>query len=258
MSVLKVIQITDLHLSADKSTLLHNINTYKSAQRVINIIASTYKNLNALILTGDLVHDESHDGYEHLNELLQPITCPIFLIPGNHDCLAEIEWLGNKPNFYNDNFMVYSKWVFFMFNTKKDEALEGIFNKQEIFNFEQLLSIYPEKNFLVFTHHHLININSKWMDKMKIENTDEVKNLIKTHSNIKCLSCGHVHQEFSEQLENTSIFTTPSTCYQLKPNSENFTLDDKMGPGYRMFELMDNGEFSTEIIRINKNHLKGT
>ena len=85
MTALKVIQITDLHLSANKSTLIHNINTYESAQRIINIIADSHKDINALVLTGDLVMDESHEGYEHLITLLKPISCPIFLVPGNHD-----------------------------------------------------------------------------------------------------------------------------------------------------------------------------
>ena len=60
MNALKVIQITDLHLYANKSTLVNNINTYESAQRIINSIANIHKNINVLVLTGDLVHDESH------------------------------------------------------------------------------------------------------------------------------------------------------------------------------------------------------
>ena len=155
MNALKVIQITDLHLYANKSTLVNNINTYESAQRIINSIANIHKNINVLVLTGDLVHDESHEGYENLGELLQSITCPIFLVPGNHDSLSEIEQLSSRQNFFNDNFIVDGNWVVFMFNTKKDGCLEGILHEQEIFNFEQLLSIYPEKNFLVFTHHPL-------------------------------------------------------------------------------------------------------
>ena len=85
MNALKIIQITDLHLSANKSTLIHDINTYESAQRIINTIKDKHNDLNALVLTGDLVMDESHEGYEHLSVLLKPIGCPIFLVPGNHE-----------------------------------------------------------------------------------------------------------------------------------------------------------------------------
>ena len=253
MNALKVIQITDLHLYANKSTLVNNINTYESAQRIINSITNIHKNINVLVLTGDLVHDESHEGYENLGELLQSITCPIFLVPGNHDSLSEIEQLSSRQNFFNDNFIVDGNWVVFMFNTKKDGCLEGILHEQEIFNFEQLLSIYPEKNFLVFTHHPLMAINSRWMDSMKIENPDKVRSLVKNYPNIKCISCGHVHQEFSGRLEGTRFFSTPSTCYQFKPRAESFALDEKMSPGYRTFELQDDGVFKSEIVRVDKN-----
>ncbi|MAQ72835.1 MAG: hypothetical protein CMD49_00825 [Gammaproteobacteria bacterium] len=251
MNALKIIQITDLHLSANKSTLIHDINTYESAQRIINTIKDKHNDLNALVLTGDLVMDESHEGYEHLSVLLKPIGCPIFLVPGNHDSLTEIQWLSEKPNFYNDNFMVYNHWIIFMFNSKKNGALEGALDEQEIFNFEQLLGIYPEKNFLIFVHHPLVKIDSDWMDGMRIENPEKVKNLIENNSNVKAVSSGHVHQEHVVQLGNTQIFTTPSTCYQFKPHAKKFALDHSTNPGYRVFDLEDDGILKSEVIRVN-------
>ena len=252
MSSLKIIQITDLHLSANKSTLIHNINTYESAQRIISVIKDDHTDLNALVLTGDLVMDESHEGYEHLNNLLKPIDCPIFLIPGNHDSVSEIQWLSQKPNLYNDNFKVYNHWILFMFNSKKEGALEGIFHEQEIFNFEQLLNIYPEKNFLIFVHHPMSSIKSDWMDGMMIENPEKVKKLIIDNPNVKAISSGHVHQEFADSLGDTKIFTTPSTCYQFKPHAKKFTLDHTRSSGYRVFELEDSGLLKSEVCRSNQ------
>ncbi len=251
MSALKVIQITDLHLSANKSTLIHDINTYESAQRIINTIKDCHDDLNALVLTGDLVMDESHEGYEHLSILLKPMNCPVFLMPGNHDSLTEIQWLSQKPNLYNDNFVIYNHWVVFMFNSKKDGALEGAFSEQEIFNFEQLLSKYPEKNFLIFVHHPMVSINSDWMDGMMIENPKKVKELILSNPNVKAISSGHVHQEFTNQLGHAEVFTTPSTCYQFKPHAKKFALDHTMNPGYRIFKLDDNGILRNKLIRLN-------
>ena len=251
MSALKIIQITDLHLSANKSTLIHDINTYESAQRIIRDIKDNHNDLNALTLTGDLVMDESHEGYEHLDELLKPISCPIFLIPGNHDSLEEIQLLSKKPNLYNDNFMVYNHWIIFMFNSKKNDALEGTLHDQEVFNFEQLLEIYPEKNFLIFVHHPISSIKSDWMDSMMIENPEKVKSLVLKNPNVKAISSGHVHQEFNDQLGDAQVFTTPSTCYQFKPNAKKFALDHEKSPGYRLFELQDDGLLKSRVFRLD-------
>ena len=48
MNEIEIIQITDLHLNANKSHIAHNINPYNSAQIIIdevvsNLIESTYR-----------------------------------------------------------------------------------------------------------------------------------------------------------------------------------------------------------------------
>src|SRR5688572_7937744 len=38
-----------------------------------------------VLITGDLVNDGLPSQYEHLAELLAPLTAPVHLMPGNHD-----------------------------------------------------------------------------------------------------------------------------------------------------------------------------
>ena len=251
MTDLKIAQITDLHLTAEKTAIINDINTYVSAQRVIEKIKNEYSNINSLILTGDLVNDESKQGYQNLNILLKEISCPIFLVPGNHDSIILTRSLTENKNIFYENFIVNGNWVIFMFNTKKENSLEGFLYQQEIFNLEQLLNVYPEKNFLIFMHHHLISINSKWMDSMIIENSEKLIQLISKHNNIKCISCGHVHQEFYNNIGNIDFYSTPSTCYQFMPKASSFALDKDSDPGFRLFNLKDDGSLISKVIRIN-------
>jgi Icc protein len=60
---------------------------------------------------------------------------------------------------------------------------------------------------------------------------------------------GHVHQEFNYTNNNIEFFTTPSTCYQFRPNSENFALDSNLSYGYRVISFHDN-IISTKVLRI--------
>jgi 3',5'-cyclic-AMP phosphodiesterase len=43
----------------------------------------------ALVLTGDLVHDESREGYRALRRLLDRTGLPYYCIPGNHDSASD-------------------------------------------------------------------------------------------------------------------------------------------------------------------------
>ena len=45
------------------------------------------------------------------------------------------------------------------------------------------------------------------------------------------------------------VLTTPSTCFQFKPQTESFSLDDQ-SPGYRWINLYDDGSIKTEVARI--------
>ena len=134
MNEIKIIQITDLHLNADKSHIAHDINPYNSAQIIINEVIKESKNINSLILTGDLVDDESREGYENLSELLVEAhdKCQIFLMPGNHDSIEEIDKLCKTKNFNNDKYFSINNWIIFMFNTKKNNSPNGILYKKEV------------------------------------------------------------------------------------------------------------------------------
>ena len=95
MNEIEIIQITDLHLNANKFHIAHDINPYNSAQIIIDEVIKEHKNVNSLILTGDLVDDESREGYGNLSRLLAEVQdkCQIFLMPGNHDSIEEIDRL---------------------------------------------------------------------------------------------------------------------------------------------------------------------
>jgi len=48
---------------------------------------------------------------------------------------------------------------------------------------------------------------------------------------------------------NIEFFTTPSTCYQFKKESEDFALEDNLSYGYRVITSHDNN-IKTKVIRI--------
>jgi Icc protein len=251
MNEIEIIQITDLHLNANKFHIAHDINPYNSAQIIIDEVIKEHKNVNSLILTGDLVDDESREGYGNLSKLLAEAhdKCQIFLMPGNHDSIEEIDELCKTKKFNNDKYFSINNWIVFMFNTKKNNSPNGILYEEEIDDLGNLLNTFPTKNFMIFLHHHPIIIGSESMDKMIIGNSEILINIIKNNENIKGVCWGHIHQEITKKINKTKLFSTPSTCYQAKPKSKSFVIDHSAKPGYRVIKLLDDGEIETHVTR---------
>ena len=247
---INIIQITDLHLYADKSTIAHKINTFDSAKLIFQTIENDEKSFDMLILTGDLSDDGSVSSYENLKYLLRNFVCPIYLMPGNHDSLDKIKSISNSNNLQNQNYKDMGEWGIFMFNTKKNDSPNGILHENELTYFDKIINSENNSFLLVMLHHHPVLIGSESMDKMIIENSNELLNRINSNK-IKGVGWGHIHNEISINYKGAQLFSTPSTCYQAKPKSKKFIIDHSQSPGYRVIRLQDGGVIDTEVIRVN-------
>ena len=247
----KIIQITDLHLNKSKDIVSNGINTFESASMVIDSIRVNEKNIDCLILSGDLSNDCSIESYNHLMQLLKDFEAPIYLMSGNHDSPSLLNTLTNNKNIFLKNFQCFNNWGVFMFNTKKENSPNGLLKKEELMYFDEVLSNILYENIIVFLHHHPVPIGSASMDSMIIENAELLTDRIMKYDKIKAVSWGHIHNEFDLNMGSAKLFSTPSTCYQAKEKSKNFIIDPEASPGYRKIYLNDDGSFNTEVIRVS-------
>tara|TARA_Y100000748_G_scaffold300648_1_gene299454 strand:- start:464 stop:1219 length:756 start_codon:yes stop_codon:yes gene_type:complete len=248
---IKIIQITDLHLNKDKEFISHGVNTFRSAKKIISEISMKEKNVDCMVLTGDLADDGTSKAYENLSELLVEFSFPIYLMCGNHDSAENLKNICITKKFCYKNFISIGEWGFYMFNTKKDNSPNGILSESELIDFDQ--SISNIKYMMIFLHHHPILIGSESMDRMMVENSDELITRIKNQSKIRGVSWGHIHNEVNFKINNAQLFSTPSTCYQARPKSKKFVIDYDANPGYRVINLGKSGVLETSVKRLNIN-----
>ena len=93
-----------------------------------------------------------------------------------------------------------------------------------------------------------IDIGSLWMDPIGLSGKERLHELFHREERIQLVCCGHVHHEFSGQVGNAKIFTTPATGIQFSPAGSEPTFV-AAPPGYRVIELTDEG-FSTTVCRL--------
>jgi Icc protein len=248
-SDIRILQISDMHLFASKNEQLVGINTQDSFSATLELAKQHSWPPDFIFLTGDLSQDASKAAYQRLANQLKPLNIPCYVLPGNHDKPDLLkECFSQAPSSYQP-FLHTKNWLFAFLNTATPNEEGGTLDNNELIALEQQLEQHPEKNTLICLHHQLIPVNSTWLDTMAICNADLLLNLLAKHNNIKGLIHGHVHQEFNGDINGTPIYSTPSTCFQFKPNSVEFAID-KSAPGYRWLELSHNGNIKTSIVRL--------
>ncbi len=246
---MEIIQITDLHITSDMSFEKNNCKPYHKLKQTLDAIASNHSNNLNLVITGDLSGDDSTESYNHIKNLLKNYSFNVSLLAGNHDNPKIMKSMCDSQISFNIPSLVDKNYIFFNFDTQVDGEVGGCIKKSQIDEFKEKLNDQA-KNIIIFTHHPIIQIDSKWIDQHVAKNSNILIDLMHSYENLLfTVFSGHVHQEFFKTIRNVSFFTTPSTCYQFKPNSNEYCIDDELSNGYRVIELHDN-TVSSYIVRL--------
>jgi 3',5'-cyclic-AMP phosphodiesterase len=262
-SIIRILQITDLHLFEDERKSLLGIKTYETLQAVISNIKneSAVIKPDVVVISGDISQDYSSKSYEVAQSVMSYFNCPIFAIPGNHDdphLFASI-LCKDKNISCSEKKVICGAWRVLLLNTQSPGDVFGFLANTEIDFLKQELEADQITPTLIFLHHHVLYVGSMWLDKIRLLNASIFLDIIAKYSNIYAVSCGHIHQEFATIYSGVSFLASPSTCLQFAQNSEIFKLDVLM-PGYRWFELYSDKTFKTKVTRIkaNKNFIPDT
>ena len=80
-----VAHITDLHIKAGGKLSYRLVDTAGALHRCIDTLLAAPQQPDAVIVTGDLVDFGAESEYQFLRQILQRLSMPVRLLPGNHD-----------------------------------------------------------------------------------------------------------------------------------------------------------------------------
>ncbi len=247
---LLVAQISDLHLFSDECQDLLGWNTWKSLDIVLAQMMSLDPLPDLILLTGDLSQDETEGAYHRVVERFKPIGIPTYWLPGNHDHVPTMQQILDAPPIYADKVIQAGGWKFLLLNTNVPGQVYGALNSDSLqWLDEQLSSDDMAEPTVLAMHHHPFGVRSPWLDKSGLQNTPSFLNIIDRYPQVQLVLFGHIHQEFQRVRRDVTYLSTPSTCIQFMPKSDNFALEDT-NPGFRLLRLYPNGAFDTEICRV--------
>ena len=108
-----------------------------------------------------------------------------------------------------------------------------------------------DKPALIALHHHVIPVDSDWIDTHMAENSEAFWQRLLGFDHLKVIISGHTHQEQVRHRQGVTVYSTPSTCYQFKPYENDFSYDKSVPPGYRWLQLANNGKVASWVERLD-------
>lgn len=245
---LRLLQLTDSHLFADPGGRLLGITTRASFEAVLDLALDGTPKADALVLTGDLVHDESSTGYRYLRETLKLTGLPHYCIAGNHDRPPLLSEHLGAAGLGSVALRRLHSWNLIFMDSSEAGRDGGRLDSDQMRQLEDLLT-GDAAPALLFLHHHPIPVQSAWMDTMGVDNGAELLGLCARHPQVKAIVFGHIHQSFECRQGALQILGAPSTCIQFLPGSASFALDQRP-PGYRELLLYPDGRLTSQVIRL--------
>jgi Icc protein len=245
----RFIQISDCHLGPLTSEALLGLNTDESLHDVLSLIAEKESAFDQMVCTGDIASAGHEACYRRFVSIVrQYFSQPLAWLPGNHDS-ADIMAHVDMPQVPEARVVDLGNWLIVLLNSVVPFKVHGNFEQGELDFLEQTLSANPTKHIMVMLHHQPVSVGSQWIDQYILRNAEAFFSVTDRFSSVKAIVWGHVHQDFNSQRKGVHLIATPSTCVQFKPLCDDFTVDTLM-PGYRWFDLYDDGSLATGVERV--------
>ena len=179
-----------------------------------------------LVLGGDLCHDSGDATiYEWMAEQVARLPYPCYAISGNHD---DSEQLANA---FRLGHHLHGSELYYAVPLEGRPALfldssKGVMSAAQWTWLREFLTALGDNNVLIFMHHPPLPADVQFMDThYAFHQPDEFRELVRSLPCQVTVVCGHYHVEKIVQRGNILQLLSPSTFYQMRPDTTEFTVD---------------------------------
>jgi Icc protein len=245
---LKLLQISDTHLHATTDSRTRGVNTYVTFRAVLDAAkACDDWPPDAVLVSGDIVQDESRAGYELFRSEMAALGVHILCLPGNHDDPKLMDEILRGGPFHFCGSVRMGSWSLILLNTFLTGEDAGGLGARRLAGLAAALKDHATQHVLVCMHHQPLNMGSAWLDGVGLRDADKFLEIIDACTNVRGVLWGHVHQTSDRNRNGVRFLSAPSTCSQFLPNSDFFAIDNRP-PGMRWLTLRPDGRIDTRVL----------
>ena len=245
----KILQLSDTHLFTAPGGRLKGVDVDADLAAVVADMTDRHGDADLVLLTGDLVHEETPASYTRLAEALAGLAAPVHCLPGNHEDKALLAEACARTALCCDKRVVVGGWQVLLLDSAQPPEPTGWLPPEELAFLADNLARHPEMPALVALHHPPLRVNSPWLDPMRVANGPELTAVVARHPQVRAVVFGHIHQQFETVRGATAYLGVPATCAQFRPGVAVSTADDR-DPGYRWLRLGPAGDLATGVQRV--------
>ena len=245
LTELRVIQLSDCHVAADRSALYRGLQAERNLVGLLPAIRRWRPDL--LLLTGDVSEDASAASYGRVSALLDSLGAPVLALPGNHDDPAVMRRFFPRGPWDAPLFHGARGWQFVLLDSTAPGRIDGVLSRQSLQALKTGLQRSQSQHVLVVLHHQPVPIGSPWIDRYALDDPEWLLGLLDRDERVRGVLFGHVHQAIGMERKHALLLGSPSSVANSLPGREKFTLDIA-GPACRWLRLGAGGQIETGIL----------
>ena len=242
---LRIIQISDCHISADPDALYRGQSADANFQKVLHLARQWDPAL--ILLTGDVSEDGSQESYARTSGFLARTGVRVLALPGNHDDVEVMSRYFRLGPWDGPHVTEAGSWRLVLLDSTQPDRISGRFSASCLERIHASLHEEGREHTLVALHHQPVPVGAPWIDRYMLESPARFFEVIDQSPRVRCISWGHVHHDFQVQRKGATLLGAPSTVANSIPGAQRFTLDP-VGPACRWLELSARGEVNTGLL----------
>jgi Icc protein len=205
-----------------------------------------------LLISGDLCQDESLGGYVHLRELLESWDVPAALLPGNHDHPGLLRAALGRQAWIAPAMVPLAGWQLLLLSSHRPGSVAGWLEPAQLAWLEHQLQA-GQGPALIALHHPPVPIGSSELDRIALQEPEQLLQPLLASSRVAGVVFGHVHQHWQGALERASgaalpLWACPSTLAAFCA-TQPCPLGHADWPGGRLLLLGTDGSVATRLLR---------
>ena len=216
-----IAQISDTHLTLDTPETDRRLRDFALTIADINALDPPP---DAIVHTGDIVHNGRRDEYAQAAALLAKAHAPIYVLPGNKDDRANLRAAFSKTAYLASTaeFIDYAiedhAVRLIALDTLKPGANRGEFRPQQARRLIELIEAEPKKPIAVFTHHPPFEV-TVGPDRFHFETMESMTLLqeaLQRCKRIAAVFSGHVHRAAAGRIGDIAASVVPCIATSLR------------------------------------------
>lgn len=250
--------ISDLHIGDADKPGLANIN------KIVRCINGLDVKVDAVLVTGDLIHQRSKKHYEACFAELNKLKIPYYAIVGNHDkpehlSEALAKYCPSHPQTEMGGYLQYCVDDYpvriIALDTYADGCPNGLMTEDKLAWLEEKLADNPAKKpVLVMIHQFTMKTKLTFFDSYLQDWFGQFNEIIARHKDtVKLVACGHLHNSLIGNIDGVPMVSTFSTNWQayFDFTAREYMVANKLPVGFYIHRF-DEDKFMSYVVAIPK------